>query len=292
MNYERIMVGNQGLGLCELATQNAIRYARDRKQGKAFNGRPEIIEHPDVRRMLLQMKAVTEGARVLVYETAMYTDIARNHADAAVREEAQDFVDLNTPLVKAFCTDSAVELGSIAIQVYGGHGYIKEHGVEQIARDAKILCLYEGTNGIQAMDLVRRKLMLHGGRLPGRFFTKARAAIAAASNEVDFVAQPLTLALDELEKTVRWVQESYKTTPDDAAFGCADFLRAFALVYLGYNWLRMAQAAASHPEKPLRDAKLATARFFASRMLSQVPSLLGNVRNPAAELMQLEAASF
>jgi alkylation response protein AidB-like acyl-CoA dehydrogenase len=292
MNYERIMVGNQGLGLCELATQNAIRYARDRKQGKAFNGRPEIIEHPDVRRMLLQMKAVTEGARVLVYETAMYTDIARNHADAAVREEAQDFVELNTPLVKAFCTDSAVELGSMAIQVYGGHGYIREHGVEQIARDAKILCLYEGTNGIQAMDLVRRKLMLHGGRLPGRFFAKARASIAGASNKVDFAAQPLTIALDELEKTVRWVQESFKTTPDDAAFGCADFLRAFALAYLGYNWLRMAQAAASHPDKHLRDAKLATARFFASRMLSQVPALLGNVRNSAAELMQLEAASF
>jgi alkylation response protein AidB-like acyl-CoA dehydrogenase len=292
MNYERIMVGNQGLGQCELATQNAIRYARDRKQGKAFNGRAEIIEHPDVRRMLMQMKAVTEGARVLVYETAIYTDLQRQHPDAKVREEAQDFVELNTPLVKAFCTDSAVELGSLAIQVYGGHGFIKEHGVEQIVRDSKILCLYEGTNGIQSMDLVRRKLMLHNGRLPGRFFAKARAAATAAKGEFEFIGKPLLAAIDDLANTTRWIQESYKTSPDDAAFGCADFLRAFALTYLGYNWLRMAQAAAAHADRSLRDAKLATASFFASRMLSQVSALLANVRSPAAEPMQLDAASF
>ncbi|HZP12137.1 MAG TPA: acyl-CoA dehydrogenase family protein [Nevskiaceae bacterium] len=292
MNYERIMVGNQGLGQCELATQNAIRYARDRKQGKAFNGKAEIIEHPDVRRMLMQMKSVTEGARVLVYETAIYTDLSRNHPDAKVREEAADFVELNTPLVKAFCTDSAVELGSLAIQVYGGHGFIKEHGVEQIVRDSKILCLYEGTNGIQAMDLVRRKLMLHNGRLPGRFFAKARAAATKADGDLEFIGKPLLAAIDDLEKTTRWIQESYKTSPDDAAFGCADFLRAFALTYLGYNWLRMAKAAAAQSDRSLRAAKFATANFFATRMLSQVSALLANVRAPAAEPMQLAASDF
>ncbi len=292
MNYERIMVGNQGLGQCELATQNAIRYARDRKQGKAFNGKSEIIEHPDVRRMLMQMKSVTEGARVLVYETAIYTDLARQHPDEKVREEAQDFVELNTPLVKAFCTDSAVDLGSLAIQVYGGHGFIKEHGVEQIVRDSKILCLYEGTNGIQAMDLVRRKLMLHNGRLPGRFFAKARAAATAAESSLDFISKPLLAAIDDLEQTTRWIQESYKTSPDDAAFGCADFLRAFALTYLGYNWLRMAKAAAAQSDGAMRAAKFATAKFYATRMLSQVSALLTNVRAPAAEPMQLDAASF
>ena len=292
MNYERIMVGNQGLGQCELATQNAIRYARDRKQGKAFNGKAEIIEHPDVRRMLMQMKSVTEGSRVLVYETAMYTDRARNHPDAKVREEAADFVELNTPLVKAFCTDSAVELGSLAIQVYGGHGFIKEHGVEQIVRDSKILCLYEGTNGIQAMDLVRRKLMLHNGRLPGRLFAKAREAATAAKGDLEFISKPLLTAIGDLEETTRWIQESYKTAPDDAAFGCADFLRAFALTYLGYNWLRMTKAAATQSDGALRAGKFATANFFATRMLSQVSALLANVRAPAAEPMQLDAASF
>jgi hypothetical protein len=292
MNLARILVGLQGMGQCELATQNAIRYAQERKQGKAFNGKEQIIEHADVRRMLLQMKATTEGARVLAYETGMYVDIANNHPDAATREEAQDWVDLNTPLVKSWCTDSAVEMGSMAIQVYGGHGFIKEHGIEQIARDAKILCLYEGTNGIQAMDLVRRKLMMNGGRLPQRFFAKVREAVKSASADYDFIAKPLAGVIDDLEATTQWIQQSYKSTPDDAAFGCVDFQRAFCLAYLGYNWLRMAQAAAGHADAGLRQSKRVTAEFYAQRMLSQVGALLSNVRNPAVEMMQLDAANF
>ncbi|MFA5938593.1 MAG: acyl-CoA dehydrogenase family protein [Sinimarinibacterium sp.] len=289
MNLARIMVGFQGLGQCELATQNAVRYALDRKQGKAFNGKAEIIEHPDVRRMLLQMKATTEGARVLAYETAIYVDLARNHPDAAVRDVAQDWVDLNTPLVKAYCTDSAVDLGSLAIQVYGGHGFIKEHGVEQIARDAKILCLYEGTNGIQAMDLVRRKLMLHNGRLPNRFFAAARADLAAGP---DALTAPLKTALDALESTTRWVQETYKSNPDDAAFGCCDYQRAFALTYLGWNWLRMVRAAEVTGDATYAKTKRVTAEYFATRVLSQVPALLANVRESAAPMMELNAELF
>ncbi|MEQ1440407.1 acyl-CoA dehydrogenase family protein [Fontimonas sp. SYSU GA230001] len=289
MNLARIMVGFQGLGQCELATQNAIRYALERKQGKAFNGRSEIIEHPDVRRMLLQMKATTEGARVLAYETAIHVDLARNHPDAAVREVAQDWVDLNTPLVKAFCTDAAVELGSLAIQVYGGHGFIKEHGIEQIVRDSKILCLYEGTNGIQAMDLVRRKLMMHNGRLPGRFFSAVRADLAAGP---DALSAPLKTALDALESTTRWVQETYKSSPDDAAFGCCDYQRAFALTYLGWNWLRMVRAADKTGDAGLARTKRVTAAYFATRMLSQVPALLANVRESAAPMMELSAEDF
>jgi alkylation response protein AidB-like acyl-CoA dehydrogenase len=292
MNLARILVGLQGLGQCELATQNAIRYAQDRKQGKAASGKEQIIEHADVRRMLLQMKATTEGARVLAYETALYVDIAKHHPDAAVREEAQDWVDLNTPLVKSWCTDSAFDLGSLAIQVYGGHGFITEHGVEQIARDSKILCLYEGTNGIQAMDLVRRKLMMNGGRLPQRFFAKVRAELKTAGAELSFISKPLATAIDDLEATTKWLQQSYKTTPDDAAFGCVDFQRAFCLAYLGYNWLRMAKAAASNKDAGFRQGKRVTAEFFAQRMLSQVPALLANVRNPVADLMALDAVNF
>ena len=289
MNLARILVGFQGLGQCELATQNAIAYAKERKQGKAFNGGATIIDHPDVRRMLLTMKATTEGARVMAYETAIYVDLAHHHEDPAVREEAQDWVELNTPLVKAFCTDSAFELGSLAVQVYGGHGFIREHGVEQIVRDSKILCLYEGTNGIQAMDLVRRKLMLHNGRLAQRFFAKVRAE-GTADAPVGFLAKPLREAVDELEKTAQWLQESFKTNPDDAGFGAVDFLRAFALTYLGFNWLRMAKAASAGSDENFKRSKLNTAQFFAARMLPQVRGLCANVRSSAAELMQLDAA--
>jgi hypothetical protein len=295
MNMERIMVGFQGLGLCELTTQNAIRYASDRKQGKAASGSSTIIDHADVRRMLLTMKAVTEGGRVMAYDTAMQLDVARRHPDAAVRDAAQDWVDLTTPLVKAYLTDSAVELGSLAVQVYGGHGYIKEHGVEQAMRDAKILCLYEGTNGIQAMDLVRRKLMMNNGRAPQRFFERARAELKKSHTDgldLGFIEKPLAKALDELEQTTRWLQESYKSNPDDAGFGAVDFLRAFALTMLGCNWLRMARAAARGKDAGFAQAKRVTAEFFAQRMLPQVHALCGMVRNSASAQMQLPAALF
>ncbi|MGQ0530829.1 MAG: acyl-CoA dehydrogenase family protein [Panacagrimonas sp.] len=291
MNLARIMVGFQGLGQCELATQNAIRYAIDRKQGKAFNGKPEIIEHPDVRRMLLTMKATTEGARVLAYETAYWVDVSHHHPDAAVREEAQDWVDLNTPLTKAFCTDSAVDLGSLAIQVYGGHGFIKEHGVEQIARDSKILCLYEGTNGIQAMDLVRRKLMMHDGRLTQRFFHAVRSDLNADA-PLGWITRPLGRAVDELEAATQYLVDSFKTAPDTAGFGAVDYQRAFCLTYLGWNWLRMIKAAAKHPDAGFREAKTATAEFFITRMLPHVHTLLATVRAPTDSLMSLKAANF
>ncbi|HUQ12043.1 MAG TPA: acyl-CoA dehydrogenase family protein, partial [Steroidobacteraceae bacterium] len=261
MNLARIMVGFQGLGVCELATQNAIRYALDRKQGKATNGSATIVEHADVRRMLLTMKAVTEGARMLGYETALHVDIAKQHPDAAVREAAQDWVDLTTPLVKAYLTDSAVDLGSLAVQVYGGHGYIREHGVEQAMRDAKILCLYEGTNGIQAMDLVRRKLMLHNGRLAQRFFDRARAELKKSHTDgldLAFIEKPLAQTLDQLEVTTKWLQQAYKSNPDDGGMGAVDFQRAFALTALGCNWLRMARAAAKLTDKDYAQAKRVT----------------------------------
>jgi len=289
MILARIMVGYQGLGQCELATQNAIRYAQERKQGKAYSGGEAIIEHPDVRRMLLYMKAITEGARVLAYETAKYMDLAHHHPDDAAREAAQDWVELNTPLVKSFCTDSAVELASMAIQVYGGHGYIREHGIEQILRDSKILCLYEGTNGIQAMDLVRRKLMLHNGRLPKRFFAAVREDLADGP---DWMTTALKTALDQLEKTTGALQQSFKTQPNDAAFGCADYLRAFSLTYLGWNWLRMLRAAGRGADARQQAAKEATARYFATRVLPQVGSLCVVQASGADELMALKAENF
>ena len=286
MNLARIMVGFQGLGQMELATQNAIRYALDRKQPKT------IIDFPDVRRMILQMKAMTEGARLLAYETALYVDYAHHHPDAAVREEANDWVELNTPLVKSTCTDGAVDMASMAIQVYGGHGFISEHGIEQILRDSKILCLYEGTNGIQAMDLVRRKLFLNDGRAVSRFFTLLNKAAADAAPEFAFIATPLKAALDDLEKTTVWIRETFRASPEHASFGCCDYQRAFALTYLGYNWLRMAQAASASSDEVFKAGKLATAKFFATKLLTQVGPLCTTVQGGAEDFMALPVASL
>ncbi len=280
MNPARILVGVQGLGLCELALQNAARYAADRRQGARPDHSVAIIaEHPDVRRMLLRMRAITEGARVLVYETAFHADIAHAHPDASAREAANDWVELNTPLVKSYCTDAALELGSLAVQVYGGHGYVRDHGVEQILRDAKILALYEGTNGIQANDLVRRKLTMHGGRLPRRFFETLRAE-GLGDKPLGFIARPLRRAAEDLEETTAWLLERMKPHPDDAAFGATDYLRAFSLTYLGFNWLRMAKAAGEIADEAPRREKLATAHYFATRMLPEVSYLCSIIRLP------------
>lgn len=288
MNLARIMVGYQGLGLCELATQQARAYALERRQGRTFGGEETIIGHPDVRRMLLDMKALTEAGRAMAYDTALHVDLSRRATDAAEREAAQDFVELMTPVVKACLTENAFQLGSTAVQVYGGHGYIRESGVEQIIRDAKILALYEGTNGIQAMDLLRRKLTLHGGRLPAAFFARVRAELDAPGH-AEVLASSLRDALDVLESTTHWAQQSFAERPLDAAFGCVDYLRAFSLVTLGYYWLRIARAAEAHADAGFAAAKLATAQHFAARHLPLVAPLCAIVRSPVDAQMAVPA---
>ncbi len=286
MNLARIMVGFQGLGQCELATQNAIAYAKERIQGKTANGNTPIIDHPDVRRTLMHMKSITEGGRVLAYDIAKNTDLANHHPDETVREAAQDWVELLTPIHKAFLTDSGVELASMAIQVYGGHGFIAEHGIEQIARDVKITCLYEGTNGVQAMDLVRRKLLMHNGRLPQRFFDDAQAAINAAGDDLAWLTGPLGKALAALTETTVWVQNSFKENPNDAGAAAVDYLRAFALTLLGYNWLRSVQAVSGRSDG-FAQGKLATARFFTERLLPEVHSLCETASAGSEALMAI-----
>lgn len=291
MNMERLFVGIQGLGLCELATQLATAYARERKQGKAPTGRAEIIDQPDVRRMLLRMRAITDGARLMAYETAMQVDISRRHPDEEQRRAAAEWVELYTPLVKAYCTDSAVDLASEAIQVHGGHGYIREAGVEQIARDAKILCLYEGTNGIQAMDLVRRKLHLSGGRAVEHCFARIRASIEAAPASLAFIAAPLRRAISALASATTQLQAA-PATDFAVGFGATYYLRAFALTVLGEGWLRMAVAAGKSSDLEFACAKLAAARFFATWELRQVPALCENATAEASAFQAMDAACF
>lgn len=289
MNLARILVGFQGLGLCELATQNAINYARDRKQGVGVSGASEIADHPDVKRMLLHMKAITEGARALAYDTALQVDLSRHHPTTEGRQVAQDLVELYTPIVKFLCTDSAFELGSLAVQVYGGHGYIAEHGIEKIIRDAKILALYEGTNGIQAMDLVRRKIRIDRGRLAKGFFEAAWKLVGDCPVDFHPFCAPLGTALAALEAATAQMQ-SQTMSMEVAGFGATDYMRAFSLVCLGHQWLRMLLALDDSVEAGFATAKKATAEYFFTRQLPFVEILCANATKSATPFTSLSPA--
>lgn len=295
MNYERFEVGLQGLGLAERATQQALRYATERRQGvpitlpKGQRSEPiPIIDHPDVRRMVTIMQAYTEGMRVLAYDMAKAFDMAAHHPDPAVREGAQDRVDLLIPVCKALFTDLGVEIANLGIQVMGGVGYVREYGMEQILRDARIGAIYEGTNGIQALDLVRRKLTLHGGRLWRVYFADIRRDLAGRPAESDLIPieDALGAALAALERATERMADAALNRPLDAAAGAADFLRAFGLVALGHGWARAARAASVQDDAGLRTGKIRLARFYAGRMLgANLAALLANATVGAADLM-------
>lgn len=279
MNAARLLVGMQGLGVAERATQNSIAYAKERKQGRPLTRKAEssfdsdtIIAHPDVRRMLLTMKALTEGCRMMAYDTAKYVDLSENHADEAVRILSKAHVDLMTPICKAFITDVGTEVTGLGVLVYGGHGYIKENGMEQNLRDSKIFCIYEGTNGIQSMDLVGRKLSINDGRLPKGFFAVVLAELESTGSELSFLAEPLEMALSILSETTDWIIESKINNPNDAAAVGADYLQIFGLVTLGYYWLRAAKVAVAN-DGDFYQGKLATARFFMSKILPRIYGL-------------------
>lgn len=262
MNYERFEIGLQGLGISEISTQNAIHYAKERVQ---FG---PIVQHPDVRRMLFTMKAYTEGMRFLSYMVAADMDRAAHESDQAARGGAQDRVDLMIPVVKALFTDLAVEISSLGVQIYGGVGYVREYGMEQNIRDARIGPIYEGTNGIQALDLVGRKLTLHDGRLWKSYLDEIDGFLNEAG--ADDAAAPILAALGKVmpgfRKATSWMVE--KSRSPAAAAGATDYLRGFGLVSLGYAWARAAVAAAAKPAgDPFWAAKLATARFYAERLL-------------------------
>jgi hypothetical protein len=302
MNAERLSVGIQGLGIAEVAYQNAAAYARERVQGRSLKGTQHpgqaadtILVHPDVRRMLLTARAVAEGCRALSIWTALQIDTAHRHPDPAAREAADDLVQLVTPVVKAAFTDLGYEVATLCQQVFGGHGYIAEWGVEQFVRDVRIAQIYEGTNGVQALDLVRRKLALHGGRLPQRLFAALRGWYDGVAGDAALAeyAVPAAAALGRLEALTAWLGARAAEDPDELGAASADYLRLFALTLLGWCWARMAAVAlAGDGEPAFYAAKLATARFFITRMLPQTVALDLTVRAGAAPLMALDAASF
>ena len=304
MNDARLAVGIQGLGLAETAYQSAVDYARDRLQGRALGGamapdKPAdpIIVHPDVRRMLLTMRAYTEGGRALAAWTAMNLDIAARHPDEAARQAADDLASLLTPIVKAFLTDIGSECANIGVQVYGGHGYIREWGMEQLVRDARIAQLYEGTNGIQALDLVGRKLGQHTGRLLRGFFHPGMAFIEAEMEKPemqDFVL-PFAKSFGRLQQATAWIAQQGLRDPEEAGAAASDYLRLFGLTALAYLWARMAALAlarAEGDETGFYQAKLATARFYMTRILPQSSSLFATIMAGKKPLMELPAEMF
>ncbi|HYW02794.1 MAG TPA: acyl-CoA dehydrogenase C-terminal domain-containing protein [Gammaproteobacteria bacterium] len=299
MNAARISVGTQGLGAAEMATQNAVAYARERRQGRPAGVRDgetvSIIEHADVRRMLLTMKALTEGGRAMLYDTAVNVDLARHHPEESVRARALDHVELFTPICKAFLTDTGFDLASMGIQVFGGHGFIQEHGMEQIARDSKITCLYEGTNGIQAMDLIGRKLGLRGGRLIECLTGPVRELLEAERDNRDlaFITRPLQAALEELESLTEHVRAGAQSDPNLPGAAAATYLQVCGLVALGNMWARAARAAlAAGPDQAFYRGKLAAARFFATHLLPRVHGLAPAVRSGSSVVMELDADAF
>ena len=306
MNSERLSVGVQGLGLAEASYQGAVAYARERLQGRSLAGakHPEkpadpIIVHPDVRRMLLTMRAYAEGCRALAGWVARQLDEMERAPEADARQQAADFAALMTPVVKALFSDLGFEATSIGMQVYGGHGYIRDHGMEQYVRDARIAMIYEGTNGVQAMDLVGRKLPQHSGRLLRSFFHPVSAFIEANGAHPQFGAmvQGLGRAFGALQLATAHIASKGLADPEEAGAAASEYLRLFGLVALGYMWARMAVLAAERLPAANGDAgfyaaKLATVRFFFDRILPQAGGLYLAIKSGKAAMMALDEAAF
>jgi len=302
MNSARLGVGMQSLGLAEMATQNAIAYARDRIQGRAATGpaRPDkaadpIIVHPDVRRMLFTCKAYTEGGRALATWVAQLTDRAHAHPDAAVRAEANELLALLTPVVKASLTDNGFEVCNLAVQVLGGHGFIREWGMEQLVRDARINMIYEGTNGIQALDLLGRKVLHDGGARLGLLRQLVGAFLDGQAGDArmhEFVA-PLRALDAELAAVSASVATEVAAHPDALGAASTPYLRLLGHYTYAWLWARMAKLALDVPARDgFHDGKLATARFYFARLLPETSALLSAIRSGPEPLMTLDAAAF
>ena len=306
MNSERLSVGVQGLGAAEAAYQGAVFYAKDRIQGRALSGAKDkakaadpILVHPDVRRMLMTIRAYTEGCRALGGWVAQELDTVARSDDPAAKQEAEDFTALMTPIVKALFTDIGFEMASVGMQVYGGHGYVRDHGMEQYVRDARIAMIYEGTNGVQALDLVGRKLPANMGRSLRRFFHPVSQYIAAHRDDpaTGAMTKALERAFGALQLATAQIAVAGLKDPDEAGAAATDYLRLFGLVAMGFMWVRSAEIA--HRKLPTANgdarfyqAKLHTAQFYMDRLLPQAGSLYLAIKSGKGAMMAMDEAMF
>ncbi|HET8613319.1 MAG TPA: acyl-CoA dehydrogenase C-terminal domain-containing protein, partial [Sphingomonas sp.] len=308
MNTERVSVGVQGLGLNEIAYQSAAAYARERLQGRSLSGvkNPDgpadpIIVHPDVRRMLMTMRAYAEGCRALGAWTARALDAEKHSDDPEVKQRAADFVALLTPVVKALFTDLGFEATNLCVQVYGGHGYIREHGVEQLVRDSRIAMIYEGTNGVQALDLVGRKLPANMGRTLRPFFHAVSNLIEETGGSEDKALKAMTGGLQQafgaLQLATGMIAQKGLKDPEEAGAAATDYLRLMGLVGMGYCFLKAARIATRKlgegtEEAGFYKAKLATAGFFFDRILPQATAAFLAIKSGKRSLMALPEDAF
>ena len=302
MNEARLGVALQGLAISEVSYQNAASYARDRLQGRALTGprnseKPAdpIIVHPDVRRMLMDQKATIEGGRAWMYAMALQADLLHRSPDAGDRQKADDYLGLMTPVLKAYLTDKGYQHAATAQQVLGGHGYIVEWGMEQFVRDARIAMIYEGANGVQALDLVGRKLMKDGGRAWTAWFADIDAFVADSRGEKDLAPflDGLLGAKADLQEAIGWMGANAMANFDNAGAGSMDLLYLFALTAIAEGWARMAKAAlAKRAADSWYANKLTTGRYFLARILPDTKTHLAKLKSGAEPVMALPAEAF
>ena len=279
MNLERIVVGIQGLGVSEIAYQNSLNYAKDRKQGKTNNSKSDdtadfIIEHADIRKSLLNMKSIVEGERALCFWLSQQTEVSLYHKDEKIRKEASDIVSLLTPVVKAMFTDMGMEITSEAMQIHGGYGYTKDQGIEQLYRDNRITPIYEGTNSVQAIDLVFRKLVNKNGDIIDRYISLIKNDILINEEKVNTFIEKLNKNIEILSKFTIWIKEKIKNSKDDASAACNDYLKVLGLVATAHTWIKVLEVCFRDYEsnKQFYEEKIQTANFFFNRVLPRIES--------------------
>ena len=274
MNLERIVVGIQGLGISEIAYQNSLAYAKERKQGKTNNTKSEngadfIIEHADIRRSLINMKSIIEGERALCFWLSQQTEVSLYHPDAKIKQEASDYVSLMTPVVKSLFTDLAMEITSDAMQIHGGYGYTKDQGIEQLYRDNRITPIYEGTNSVQAADLVFRKLSNKNGNVVNKFLEMIKIESESKNEKVKSFSKELNYYLDILSKFTDWINDKSKTDKDDVSAAANDYLKTLGFVSVAYSWIKILEVSFSDYEsnKNFYNDKINTAKFYFEKVL-------------------------
>ena len=279
MNLERIVVGIQGLGISEIAYQNSLSYAKERKQGKSNssknnNGADLIIEHADIRKTLLNMKSLIEGERALCFWLSQQTEVSLNHPDEKIKQEASDFVSLMTPVVKSMFTDIGMEITSDAMQIHGGYGYTKDQGIEQLYRDNRITPIYEGTNSVQAIDLVFRKLVNKNGDIIGRYISTIKKELDSKNEKLKIFCEKLNKNISILEKFTNWIKENIKNSKDDASAACNDYLKVLGLVATAHAWIKVLEVSFKDYDKnkEFYEDKIQTANFYFNRVLPRIES--------------------
>ena len=279
MNLERIVVGIQGLGLSEIAYQNSLNYAKERKQGKTNNSKSDngadlIIEHADIRKSLLNMKSIVEGERALCFWLSQQTEVSLYHKDEKIRKEASDLVSLLTPVVKSMFTDMGMEITNDAMQIHGGYGYTKDQGIEQLYRDNRITPIYEGTNSVQAIDLVFRKLVNKNGNIIDRYISLIKSDILINEEKVSPFIEKLNKNIEILSQFTIWIKEKIQNSKDDASAACNDYLKVLGLVATAHAWIKVLEVCFKDYEnnKQFYEEKIQTANFFFNRVLPRIES--------------------